>query len=125
MKKMKVAENDVARVVIAGAFGNYVDPESARTIGMYHEFSLEKVKFIGNSAGAGARMMLVSKSAREYSQKIVKKVRYYELATDPDFAMEYAKSMYLPYKDLDKFPITKELLQRLGRSLLGECETDN
>ena len=125
MKKMKVAENDVARVVIAGAFGNYVDPESARTIGMYHEFSLEKVKFIGNSAGAGARMMLVSKSAREYSQKIVKKVRYYELANDPDFAMEYAKSMYLPYKDLDKFPITKELLQRLGRSLLGECETDN
>jgi len=115
MKKMNVAEEDVARVVIAGAFGNYVDPESARTIGMYPEFSLEKVEFIGNSAGTGARMMLVSKSAREYGQKIVKKVRYYELAIDPDFAMEYAKSMYLPHKDLGKFPITKELLQRLGR----------
>jgi len=119
MKKMNVAEDDVARVVIAGAFGNYVDPESARTIGMYPEFSLEKVEFIGNSAGTGARMMLVSKSAREYSQKIVKKVRYYELAIDPAFAMEYAKSMYLPYKDLEKFPITKELLQRLGRHLLS------
>jgi len=88
------------------------------------EFSLEKVEFSGNSAGTGARMMLVSKSAREYSQKIVKKVRYYELAIDPQFAMEYAKSMHLPYKDLEKFPITKELLQRLGRHLLSSRETD-
>ncbi|MEM3087949.1 MAG: ASKHA domain-containing protein [Candidatus Bathyarchaeia archaeon] len=125
MKKMSVAEDDVAQVVIAGAFGNYVDPESARTIGMYPEFSLQKVKFIGNSAGTGARMMLVSKSAREYAQEIVEKCRYHEIAIDPDFAIEYAKSMYLPYKDLDRFPITRELLQRLGHYSLAGRETDN
>lgn len=115
MRLAKLSEDDISQLAIAGAFGNYIDPECARIIGMYPEVRLERVRFIGNAAGTGARMMLTSKEARTYAEVIAREVHYYELALDPGFPLEYAKSMYLPYMDLDKYPIAKELLVRLGR----------
>jgi uncharacterized 2Fe-2S/4Fe-4S cluster protein (DUF4445 family) len=100
---------------MAGAFGNYIDPENARTIGMYPELPLEKVKFIGNIAGTGSRMCLISEEEREYAEKISRTVKYYELAADKDFQTEYINAMYFPHKDLSKYPDTTELLRRLGR----------
>ncbi len=48
-----VTERGIKVLYVAGAFGNYIDPESARTIGMYPEIPLESIKFLGNSAGRG------------------------------------------------------------------------
>lgn len=115
MRRMNVTERDINRLYVAGAFGNYIDPENARTIGMYPELPIEKIHFVGNTAGTGARMCLASKEIREYAEEISRKVKYYELAVDPDFETEYIKALYLPHADLNKYPITKELLQRLGR----------
>ena len=114
MKRMNVTEKDIDTLYIAGAFGNYIDPENARTIGIYPEISIDKIHFVGNTAGTGARMCLVSKEMREYAEEISKKVKYFELAADPDFQTEYINSIYLPHVNLDKYPITKGLLQRLG-----------
>jgi uncharacterized 2Fe-2S/4Fe-4S cluster protein (DUF4445 family) len=116
MKRMGISENDIKVLYIAGAFGNYIDPENARTIGMYPEIPIERIKFIGNSAGTGARMCLISKEEREYAEYIVKnKIKYFELAADPEFQVEYINSTFLPYRDLSKYPITAEYLYRLGR----------
>jgi len=114
MKRMNVTEKDIDKLYIAGAFGNYIDPENARTIGIYPEISIEKINFVGNTAGTGARMCLASKEMREYAEEISKKVKYFELAADPDFQTEYINSIYLPHVNLNKYPITKGLLQRLG-----------
>jgi len=115
MKRMGVTEKDIKKLYLAGAFGNYIDPENARTIGMYPELPLEKVTFVGNTAGTGARMCLVSKEEREYAEKIGKTVKYLELAADKDFLKEYLNAMYFPHKDLSKYPDTVDLLRRLGR----------
>jgi uncharacterized 2Fe-2S/4Fe-4S cluster protein (DUF4445 family) len=115
MKRRGVTEGDLAKVFVAGAFGNYVDPESARTIGMFPEVPIERVVFVGNSAGTGARMMLISKEARRRGEEIAQKVERIELALEPDFPVEYAKAMYFPHMNLDLYPITKEMLLRLGR----------
>jgi len=114
MKRINVTEKDIDKLYIAGAFGNYIDPENARTIGIYPEISIEKIHFVGNTAGTGARMCLASKDMREYAEEISKKVKYFELAADPDFQTEYINSIYLPHVNLNKYPITKGLLQRLG-----------
>jgi uncharacterized 2Fe-2S/4Fe-4S cluster protein (DUF4445 family) len=114
MKRMNVTENDIDKLYIAGAFGNYIDPENARTIGVYPEMPIEKIHFVGNTAGTGARMCLASKEMREYAEEISKKVKYFELAADPDFQTEYINSIYLPHVNLNKYPLTKGLLQRLG-----------
>jgi uncharacterized 2Fe-2S/4Fe-4S cluster protein (DUF4445 family) len=75
----------VDRVILAGAFGSYVDPESAIAIGLFPQCSLENVKAVGNAAGYGARMALLSKAMRAEAARIARVVKYVELTTDPDF----------------------------------------
>ncbi len=97
LRRKGISPGDIASLIIAGAFGQYLDPESARTIGMYPPIPPDRVKVVGNAAGAGARMALISRKARKEAEDIPLRVRYHELALDPDFPREYAKSMWLPY----------------------------
>ncbi len=115
MHRMNVTEEDLDAIVVAGAFGNFIQPEAARTIGMYPETPLEKVRLVGNAAGTGARMNLVSRECRERSEHIPVLVKYHELAIDPMFLTEYANSMLFPHSDLSRYPETSELLLKAGR----------
>jgi uncharacterized 2Fe-2S/4Fe-4S cluster protein (DUF4445 family) len=114
-RKEPITENDISKLFMAGAFGNYIDPENARTIGMYPELPLDRVEFVGNIAGTGSRMCLISKEERDYAEKIAATAKYHELAADKDFQREYINALYLPHKNLDKYPDTVNLLKRLGR----------
>ena len=115
MKKRGVVEKNIDLVFIAGAFGSYIDPKNARLIGMYPEIGLEKVKVVGNAAGTGARMALVSKVARSQAEEISRRIRYVELATELDFQTEFCNSLSIPYADLSRYPETSEMLRKLGR----------
>lgn len=115
MKKRGVVEKNIDLVFIAGAFGSYIDPKNARLIGMYPEIGLEKVKVVGNAAGTGARMALVSKMARNQAEEISRRIRYVDLATEPDFQTEFCNSLSIPYADLSRYPETSEMLRELGR----------
>jgi uncharacterized 2Fe-2S/4Fe-4S cluster protein (DUF4445 family) len=115
MKKKGIAETDIDILFIAGAFGSYIDPENARIIGMYPEVALKKVRVVGNAAGTGARMALASKAARKTAEVISSKVKYVELAAEPNFQMEFFNSNALPYADLKRYPETSALLKKLGR----------
>jgi len=117
MKRMGVTDEGLSKLVVAGAFGNYIDPENARIIGMYPEIPLERIEFAGNLAGTGARMTLMSAEMREYAEEISSKVKYYELAADKDFQKEYIASLYFPHSDLSKYPETVELLRRFGQKI--------
>ncbi len=117
LKRMNRTKDDITKLFVAGAFGNYIDPESARTIGMYPEVPLAQIQFVGNTAGTGSRMSLISKEMREYAEEISNSVRYYELAVDPDFQSEYIKATFLPHQDLNRQPVVAEMLRRLKRTL--------
>ncbi len=115
MKKMGVTEQDIDLMFIAGAFGSYINPENARIIGMYPEIPLNRVRIVGNAAGTGARMALISKSFREKAEKIARKVNYIELGAEQDFQAEFFNSQFIPYADLTRYPETIKLLKRLGK----------
>lgn len=117
MRKLNVDESDIEALFIAGAFGSYIDPENARTIGMYPEISLSKVQIVGNAAGTGARMALVSEIIRKKAEEISRKVNYIELGAEPDFQAEFINSHFLPYADLTRYPETLSMLKRLGRRI--------
>ncbi|MCJ7489733.1 MAG: ASKHA domain-containing protein, partial [Thermoplasmata archaeon] len=104
MRKLGIACSDLKRVYVAGAFGTYVDPTSAITIGMYPDIPPERIKFIGNAAGSGARMALKSTKVRDLADRLSKRVEYVELAMEKDFQAEFAKAMFLPHRDADRFP---------------------
>ena len=93
LKKHGVDHDGISRVIIAGAFGNYVDPVSAQRIGLIPRVPLERVVSAGNTALEGAKMYLLSRDVREFAVKIPRIVQLYELATEPDFMTEYAEEM--------------------------------
>jgi len=87
--------DDVDQVVIAGAFGTYINVSSAIAVGMLPALPLDRFRQVGNAAGVGARLALVSRSKRIEAQEIARLVDYVELATDPRFATTYARAMLL------------------------------
>ncbi|MEM3730417.1 MAG: ASKHA domain-containing protein [Candidatus Bathyarchaeia archaeon] len=111
MEKKNLKERDISKVFIAGAFGNYLNLENARVIGLIPDIPTEKVEFVGNTAIAGAKMALISVDAREKADRIPEKVRYLELAADPNFNREFADATLIPHKDLNRFPSVKRLLK--------------
>jgi len=104
MKKLKLEPTRLKNIYAAGAFGTYVDAGSAIRIGMYPDVPLERIKFIGNAAGSGARMCLKSVEMRDLAEKLSRKVEYVELAAERNFQEEFAKAMFLPHRDLSRFP---------------------
>jgi len=90
-----IKENEVDEVIIAGAFGSYIDISSAVAIGMLPSLPLGKFKQVGNAASVGAKLALVSKKHRYIAQNIAESVRYIELACHPRFEEEFSRSMWL------------------------------
>jgi len=90
-----LTENDLEQVIIAGAFGTFINVESAITIGMLPDLPLGRFTQVGNAAGTGARLALVSRSERENAEKIAQRDGYIELAKVPNFNRKFAEATYL------------------------------
>lgn len=76
---------DVKKVMIAGAFGNYMSPRSACRIGLIPQELLDRITPIGNAAGEGAKIAALNYHEFHKSEKITKNIEFLELATRPDF----------------------------------------
>lgn len=86
---------ELEQVIVAGAFGSYIDIASAITVGLLPRLPLERFAQVGNAAGTGARLCLLSAAKRAEVQAIARRVKYIELARVPDFSHLFANSMYL------------------------------
>jgi uncharacterized 2Fe-2S/4Fe-4S cluster protein (DUF4445 family) len=96
MQEMDVEPERIKRVHLAGAFGTYIDSASAKAIGMIPNFSPTIITSIGNAAGTGARMALISDKARETCKLIARNVEYVELGVHPDFQSVFIRSLNFP-----------------------------
>lgn len=83
MSELGVSFKDINRVLLAGAFGNYIQVESAKIISLLpQELEVEQV---GNAAGIGARMVLASDKEKDRANYISDKIEYIELSSRKDF----------------------------------------
>jgi len=89
------SEDEISQVTIAGAFGTYIDVSSAITIGMLPAIPLNRFQQVGNAAGMGAKMALISLSKRADGAAVASRVRYIELASAPDFTQTFVQAGYL------------------------------
>lgn len=96
LREYGASVDDLDRVLLAGAFGNFIRAQSALRIGLLPPVPRHKVKFIGNAAGTGAKMVLAGKSCRGEAEAIAKETEYIELAGRADFQMEFAAAMMFP-----------------------------
>lgn len=95
LKVAKVDLNDLEGFIIAGAFGTYLDPESAIQIGMFPKLPISRIKQTGNAAGTGAKQLLLSKEKRMVAENISRNINYIELTTFPEFTEYFMRSMFL------------------------------
>lgn len=100
---------NIDKVILAGAFGSYIDKESAAIIGLFPDCDLKNVYAVGNAAGDGARMALLNAGKRKEADKMAREVEYVELTVESDFDKVFAQAMWMPHMK-DRFPHLEHLL---------------
>jgi uncharacterized 2Fe-2S/4Fe-4S cluster protein (DUF4445 family) len=85
MARLGVTAQDLHEVLLAGSFGSYINPASARTIGLVPWIPVEHIVAVGNAAGEGAKIALLSFREREAANRIPEFVEYLELSGRPEF----------------------------------------
>jgi uncharacterized 2Fe-2S/4Fe-4S cluster protein (DUF4445 family) len=89
------SEDDINQVIIAGAFGTYIDVASAVAIGMLPSLPPNRFRQVGNAAGMGAKLALISPKSRAQAEAIASRVSYIELASAPKFEQVFVQANYL------------------------------
>jgi len=87
--------SEVDMLLLAGAFGNYINPKNALAIGLLPPIGIEKIYLVGNAAGAGAKRMLLSLRERTLIESVVERIKYLELAQYDGFARLFSRATVL------------------------------
>ena len=98
-RKLGVSVEDIEEVDIAGAFGNYIDPDSACAIGLIPAELRQRIVPVGNAAGEGAKLALMDRSLWQSAESIARSTSFLELATMPEFQDEYVDQLGFPEEE--------------------------
>jgi len=96
LQEARIEKGDIRKVIIAGAFGTNLRLESAIRIGLLPDLPLERFLQVGNAAGVGARMVLISMKERRFATEMAERIRYVELAAMPGFSASFSRSLRFP-----------------------------
>lgn len=91
----KVNWKELDQIIIAGAFGSYIDVDAAITIAMLPPLPKERFLQVGNAAGVGAKLALISKEQRKLAVEIARKVKYVELMTHSGYPKLFSNALRL------------------------------
>ena len=92
-KELGITMEQIDRVYLAGAFGSYMDPESACRMGLLPPELAGKITAVGNAAGAGAKMLALSRRELQRAEELVRRIEFLELAALEDFQGAFARCM--------------------------------
>jgi uncharacterized 2Fe-2S/4Fe-4S cluster protein (DUF4445 family) len=107
MNELGVVQEDLVEIYLAGSFGNYINPHSARIIGLVPPVPVANIKAVGNASGEGAKMALLSFRERQIARSIPQIVEYHELSGESNFNDSFISILQFPeLDDLGLFPST-------------------
>jgi uncharacterized 2Fe-2S/4Fe-4S cluster protein (DUF4445 family) len=90
-----LTEQDIDQVIVAGAFGNYLDLQNATLIGMFPPLPLDRFRQVGNAAGIGAKRLLINAQERKRADALLQRLHYVELTNHPDFSDRFSQALML------------------------------
>lgn len=93
IKRYNIEETQIEEILVAGAFGNYVDTEQAKLIGLLPNFENVPVRSVGNAAGAGVQLFLLSQAKQFMLFSQMEKIQHIELASDKEFSTIFSRTM--------------------------------
>jgi uncharacterized 2Fe-2S/4Fe-4S cluster protein (DUF4445 family) len=110
----------VEEILIAGAFGRYLEIDKAIIIGLLPDVDVEKIKFMGNGSLLGSYLMALSKNLINEADRIANMMTYLELSTNSKFMDQYMAAMFFPHTHMQEFPTVMErLAEARERAKLG------
>lgn len=95
LEQVGLRPRELELLLLAGAFGNYIQKESAIAIGLAPDLPRERIRSIGNAAGLGARLALCSRGLRERAEEVAGRVQHIELSEQEGFYDRFAEAMAL------------------------------
>lgn len=84
---------EIDGIILAGAFGTFIDPLSAVRIGMLPAVDVERIVQVGNAAGIGAKEVLVSDEQRRAAESLATSIQYLELTVYPRYSRFFAHAL--------------------------------
>lgn len=108
----KWGADQIDGVTLAGAFGSYIDKESALVIGLFPDCDLNEVIAVGNAAGDGAKLALFDINKRIAAQEAASFVQFVETAVEPNFQSQFLLAMSFPHSK-DTFPHVQHILDKI------------
>jgi uncharacterized 2Fe-2S/4Fe-4S cluster protein (DUF4445 family) len=104
MEATQTKLEDLETVFLAGGFGNFLNVRHAVAIGMLPDVPVEKIRFVGNTSIAGAKMALLSRGALRRAEEIAASMTYFDLMSHSGYMEEFIRARFLPHTDLALFP---------------------
>ena len=111
----RLGVEDLERVVLAGAFGSYIDKTKAMAGGVIPDCDLDATYAVGNAAGDGARLCLLNAELRAEANRVAREIEVVELTLEPDFDRYFADAMSFPHAQ-DDFPHVQDLFDTARRA---------
>lgn len=111
LEKIGLSVEDLDRVIIAGAFGSFINLDHAVMIGLLPDIPREKFSFIGNSSLKGSRLATLDRNLFEKSKEIARAMTNVELSEDPAYMDNFMAALFLPHTRMELFPSVKFSLQ--------------
>lgn len=103
LRRLELDFPDIRNLYIAGAFGNYLNIDSAINIGLIPALPRERIHFVGNSSIRGAKIAAFYKEAFYKVEKIRESTTCYDLMGASDYVEEFRKALFLPHTDIEIF----------------------
>jgi uncharacterized 2Fe-2S/4Fe-4S cluster protein (DUF4445 family) len=101
---------DLEQIILAGAFGSFIDIDSAMTVGLLPEVAPEKILYVGNGSLLGAWMSAMSNHIRRDVVEVVRRMTGFELSEVKSFKDQFIASLFLPHTDMTLFPGVQQRL---------------
>jgi uncharacterized 2Fe-2S/4Fe-4S cluster protein (DUF4445 family) len=97
LKRAGLVPSDLQNVYIAGGFGNFIRRSNAQRIGLLpHEIEHRRIRYLGNTSLAGAKLAAISLASRREAERIARQTEHVDLSLDPDFQNAFADAMLFP-----------------------------
>jgi uncharacterized 2Fe-2S/4Fe-4S cluster protein (DUF4445 family) len=91
-----IQSSDIEEVYIAGAFGNFIRPDAAISLGLVPLKDMNKIHFIGNASLEGCRLILTNSDLLDRAGELASTTQFVELAGKPQFQDVYVDSINFP-----------------------------
>ncbi|MBW2020258.1 MAG: DUF4445 domain-containing protein [Deltaproteobacteria bacterium] len=125
LESFELSFQDLDRVIIAGAFGRYINIEKGKQIGLFPDIPLEKFHFLGNGSLLGSRLVCLSRGMLREVEQIARMMTNIELSDNSSFMDKYMAALFLPHTETRLFSNVTDYLdaacEMIWNERKGQC----